>query len=106
MRGRDFRMIRLIYNLLFPLGLLFFLPGYLVKMLRRGNYRPGFGQRLGVYDRTVRARLVAQRHTWIHAVSVGEVLVALKLAAALRAREPDVPVVLTTTTTTGFTLAR
>ncbi len=29
-------MIRLVYNLLFPVGLLFFLPGYLLKMRRRG----------------------------------------------------------------------
>ncbi len=45
------RMIRFLYNLLFPLALLLFLPGYLVKMLRRGNYRDKFGQRLGFYDR-------------------------------------------------------
>ena len=32
-------MIRFIYNLLWPLGLLFFLPGYFTKMLRRGGYR-------------------------------------------------------------------
>jgi len=43
-------MIRLFYNLLFPLALLFFLPGYIVKMCRRGNYRNKFGQRLGFYD--------------------------------------------------------
>ena len=47
-------MIRLIYNLLFPLALLFFLPGYVVKMLRRGNYRNKFGQRLGFYDPATR----------------------------------------------------
>ena len=51
------RMIRFIYNLLFPLALLFFLPGYVVKMLRRGNYRNKFGQRLGFYDRETRAKL-------------------------------------------------
>ena len=45
-------MIRLLYNLLFPVALLVFLPGYVVKMLRRGNYRNKFGQRLGFYDRS------------------------------------------------------
>jgi len=38
-------------------------------------------------------------------VSVGEVMVALKLASALRALEPHLHCVLTTTTTTGFALA-
>ncbi len=50
-------MIRLLYNLLFPLGLLFFLPGYFLKMRRRGGYRENFGQRFGVYSEEVRARL-------------------------------------------------
>jgi len=39
-------MIRFIYNLFWPVGLLFFLPGYLAKMVRRGGYREKFGQRL------------------------------------------------------------
>ncbi|PYK11547.1 MAG: hypothetical protein DME65_06960 [Verrucomicrobia bacterium] len=98
-------MIRLIYNLFWPVGLLFFLPGYLAKMIRRGGYGEKFGQRFGLYDSQVRVRLSKQRSTWLHAVSVGEVNVALKLAKALQALEPDLHCVLTTTTTTGFALA-
>jgi len=99
-------MIRFIYNLLWPIGLLFFLPGYFTKMIRRGGYREKFGQRLGIYDRELRDRLSKQRSTWLHAVSVGEVNIALKLANILRTLEPDLRCVLTTTTTTGFALAR
>jgi len=84
---------------------LFFLPGYFMKMVRRGGYREKFGQRLSIYDQEVRTRLSEQRSTWLHAVSVGEVNIALKLARALRALEPDLRCVLTTTTTTGFALA-
>ena len=98
-------MIRFIYNLFWPIGLLFFLPGYLAKMIRRGGYREKFGQRLGFYDRELRVRPSKQRSTWLHAVSVGEVNVALKLANALRMLDPDLRCVLTTTTTTGFALA-
>lgn len=99
-------MIRFIYNLFWPIGLLFFLPGYFMKMIRRGGYREKFGQRLGIYDRELRDRLSKQRSTWLHAVSVGEVNIALKLANALRTLEPDLHCILTTTTTTGFALAR
>ena len=98
-------MIRFIYNLFWPFGLLIFLPAYVAKMIRRGGYRKKFGQRLGIYDAGVRDRLSHQRSTWLHAVSVGEVNIALKLANALRALEPDLRCVLTTTTTTGFALA-
>jgi 3-deoxy-D-manno-octulosonic-acid transferase len=98
-------MIRFLYNLLFPIGLLFFLPGYLVKMTRRGNYREKFGQRLGFYNDTVRALLAGKRVTWMHAVSVGEVSVALKLASRMKELDRDLFCVLTTTTTTAFALA-
>src|SRR5438046_4092093 len=99
-------MIRLIYNLLWPIGLLFFLPGYFAKMVRRGGYREKFQQRLGIYDRELRARLRDKRSTWFHAVSVGEVNIALRLARALRVLEPNLHCALTTTTTTGFALAK
>ncbi len=99
-------MVRLFYNLVWPLGLLIFLPGYLVKMFRRGGYREKFGQRLAFYDADVAQRLRQGRpRTWIHAVSVGEVGIALKLLDRLRRLEPDIDCVLTTTTTTGFALA-
>ena len=98
-------MIRFIYNLLWPLGLVFFLPGYLIKMFRRGNYREKFGQRLGIYDAHLRARLYWKKSFWLHAVSVGEVTIALKLARQIRILKPDLHCVLTTTTTTGFAFA-
>jgi 3-deoxy-D-manno-octulosonic-acid transferase len=98
-------MIRLLYNLLYPVGLLFFLPGQISKLIRRGNYRHKFGQRFGFYDSSVRARLNSRRCTWIHAVSVGEVAIALKLSSKLRQLDPQFFCVLTTTTTTGFHVA-
>jgi 3-deoxy-D-manno-octulosonic-acid transferase len=98
-------MIRFIYNLLWPIGLLLFLPRYLVKMFRRGGYREKFGQRFGVYDRHLCARLYWKKPIWLHAVSVGEVTIALKLSRQIRALKPDQHFVLTTTTTTGFAFA-
>ena len=98
-------MIRFIYNLLWPIGLIFFLPRYLVKMFRRGGYREKFGQRFGIYEPQLRARLYWKKTIWLHAVSVGEVTIALKLAKQIHALNPDQHFVLTTTTTTGFAFA-
>jgi 3-deoxy-D-manno-octulosonic-acid transferase len=98
-------MIRFLYNLLYPVGFLFFLPGQIGKLARRGNYKHKLGQRFGFYDREVRARLATKRCTWIHAVSVGEVAIALKLATRLRQLDPEFFGVVTTTTTTGFQVA-
>jgi 3-deoxy-D-manno-octulosonic-acid transferase len=99
-------MIRLIYNLLWPIGLLLFLPSYLAKMFRRGGYRENFGQRLGFYSTEYRQHSHGRNPTWIHAVSVGEVVIALKLAEQLRTLQPNLNCVLTTTTTTGHALAQ
>ena len=98
-------MIRFFYNLLYPVGLLFFLPGQMAKLVRRGNYRHKLGQRFGLYDAEVVTRLASRRSTWIHAVSVGEVAIALKLSAKLRQLNPAFFRVLTTTATTGFHVA-
>jgi len=99
-------MIRLLYNLIWPIGLILFLPGYIVKMLRRGGYRKNFWQRLGFYSAGQNERLRGVRPIWFHAVSVGEVRIALKLMHELRLRQPGLRCVLTTTTTTGYALAR
>jgi 3-deoxy-D-manno-octulosonic-acid transferase len=102
----SFGLVRLIYNLLFPVVFVAILPAYLVKMWRRGNFREGFGQRFAVYGLEVRERIGGGRRSWLHAVSVGEVLIGLKLAGRLKELEPAFRAVLSTTTTTGYALAK
>jgi 3-deoxy-D-manno-octulosonic-acid transferase len=46
-----------------------------------------------------------KKSIWLHAVSVGEVTIALKLARQIRVLKPDLHCILTTTTTTGFAFA-
>jgi 3-deoxy-D-manno-octulosonic-acid transferase len=64
------------------------------------------GQRFGRYNPALRARLAASnaRPWWLCSISVGETLVALKLARALHEQDPAVPVVLSVTTSTGYEL--
>jgi 3-deoxy-D-manno-octulosonic-acid transferase len=95
-----------LYNALFAVGYTLLLPRFLYRMWRRGGYRRHFMQRFARYDAETLARLGARRRTWVHAVSVGEIFVALTFMRALRARRPDLAFVVTTTTSTGYAMAR
>ena len=98
-----------IYNVLFGIVYVAMLPSFLLRMKRRGGYRARMGDRFGRYPNEI---LAALRHEpratshkppiWIHAVSVGEVAVAGQLMRALRAKEPSVRFVFSTTSSTGW----
>lgn len=98
-------VVRFFYNLAFPFVLVALLPGFLFRMLKRGKYRHKFGQRFAIYSPRVLRKLAPGGWTWVHAVSVGEVLIALKLIGEMRRRDPTLRIVLSTTTSTGFFLA-
>ena len=100
-------MLLLFYNLLFPFLFLLYLPFYLVHLARRGGVTRAYAQRLGLFDRQTKRSLAAlERPIWIHAVSVGETVAALSFIQKWRARRPDLRIVFSTTTTTGYALAR
>ena len=106
-RTLDFcpRMTWILYNILFVIGFLLMLPKYLLRMAKRGGYARDFSQRFARYRPEVESRLDEGRRIWVHAVSVGEVFVALKLMADWRARRPEIRFVLTTNTSTGHAVA-
>ena len=72
-------MKKVVYNLLFAIVYPFLLPGFLVRMLRRGGYAARMGDRFALYPDEVLAKLKEGGFVWIHAVSVGEVQVAGQL---------------------------
>ncbi|MFZ4397607.1 MAG: 3-deoxy-D-manno-octulosonic acid transferase [Kiritimatiellia bacterium] len=107
----DMRWI--VYNVLFTLGYLLMVPGFLLRMMRRGGYRRHFRHRFGRYGAITRARMLGVREggakpttddrpIWIHAVSVGEVYVAWQVMHAMRSKRPGLRFVLSTTSSTGW----
>ncbi len=75
-------------------------------MRRRGNWRGGFEQRFGRYDRSLKQTLTNRDVLWMHAVSVGEVNVCTQLIQVLEPRVPNIKIVVSTTTSTGMGLLR
>jgi 3-deoxy-D-manno-octulosonic-acid transferase len=100
-------VIRLLYTVLYAVGFVLLSPMFLYKMWKRGKYRENFWQRFGFYSKDLRQWLAQkkERRCWIQAVSVGEVNVALLFINVLQRRFPDLRVVVTTTTSTGYAQA-
>ena len=72
-----------------------------MRGFRDRSHWEGFSQRFGLG-----AQVQGGRSIWVHAVSVGEVQASAPLVSALRAKFPQVPLVLTTGTATGRARAR
>lgn len=88
---------------LYLLALLLASPWLLWRSLRTGRYREGFGAKLlGI----VPEETAAGPCVWLHAVSVGEVNLLGTLLAELAIERPDWQCVVSTTTQTGYALAR
>ncbi|MGC6423852.1 MAG: 3-deoxy-D-manno-octulosonic acid transferase [Lentimonas sp.] len=92
------------YRLLYLPCLLIALPHYIFKMWLRGGYAKSFQHRFGRF-RKLPAPIKGTHRIWLQAVSVGEVLAIGPLISEL-SKIPNVEIVLTTTTSTGYEEAR
>jgi 3-deoxy-D-manno-octulosonic-acid transferase len=90
-------------NIIYGLLLLLAAPFILFQAAVRGKYREGFAAK---FWGAVPRRQTNKPCIWFHAVSVGEVnLLGVLLKEAIQ-RRPDVECVISTTTMTGFALAK
>ena len=80
----------------FVIGVLPFLP----------KWRNGFWARLGFYSRDLREALadLPRPRVWFHASSVGELSAVAPIAASLKERHPNMAIVVSTMTQTGYRL--
>lgn len=92
------------YRILFIPVLIVASPYYIWRMLRRGGYSDGFTQRLGLFP-TLPPKSPGLKRIWLQAVSVGEIEAIGPLLRGLQA-SGRTEVILTTTTSTGYQLAR
>ena len=60
-----------IYNLLFPLAFLFFIPGLVIKLIRRPGQKQTFLERFAIFSPEKKQQLKAmQGAVWIHSVII------------------------------------
>lgn len=99
-------LLKIGYNLLFSAGFALTWPYLTYLIWRRQPFWERLGERLGHYPKEIKEWLKQpQRPVWIHAVSVGEVLLARVLIRELRARRPQLRILLTMGTPTGRRVA-
>jgi len=95
-------LLKIGYNLLFTAGFALSWPYLTYLIWRRQPFWERLGERLGHYPKDLKEWLKdPRRPVWIHAVSVGEMLLARVLVRELRARRPDLRILITTGTPTG-----
>ncbi len=94
--------MNIIYDLIFLLGLLIYLP----VLFLRGKWHKDFGTRFGRIPQEIRSQRGDAPAIWFHAVSVGEVMAVMDLIKQTRRLIPDVRLVLSTVTPTGHALAQ
>lgn len=94
--------ILLFYNLCLPFVFLLALPAWVIKMKKRGGFGTGLLQRLGIFKKKAQCR----GGVYIHAVSVGETLMAVKLIQTWQKIDPSEQFILVPTTATGHEVAR
>lgn len=94
------------YNVAFFAAFTLSWPYWAYRLWKRGHWWSDFEQRLGIYRKDIKQRLPNGCDIWIHAVSVGEVMLASVLIQRLREQNPGLTIVLSTTTITGQRVAR
>ena len=95
-------MMRILYDLIFLLFGLLYLPHFIFS----GRYKYGTKERMGFLSGHTKAAIAGNKIIWIHAVSVGEMKVAGILAPLLRKSFPDHKLLFSSVTHTGNKVAR
>lgn len=88
--------MRIIYSFLFYFSTPFIISRLLWRSLKNPAYRQRIFERFGFYPQTY-----AQNVLWFHAVSVGECEAIFPLIRLIQTRQPQLPILITTTTPTG-----
>jgi 3-deoxy-D-manno-octulosonic-acid transferase len=94
------------YSLALALVLILGAPYWLFRMATSGKYREGLSERLGFFPKRLLAHSQGAPVIWVHAVSVGELLAAMRMIEELKKEFSGWQIAVSTTTRTGQTLAR
>lgn len=94
--------MKYLLDIVYILALILFCPIAIYRRVKHNRYKRGFSDRLG----NIKRKNPDKKCIWIHAVSVGEVNQTKLIIEKLNQQQPDLDIVISTTTDTGFDQAQ
>jgi len=96
----------LIYNLLMILVAVVGLPLFAFRFVRERRFRERLRHNLGFFTPETLAKVVGRRPVWFQAASVGEVVAASSIIKEFKRQMPDIPVLISSGTASGYEMAQ
>ncbi len=93
-------------SILYDIVFLLYCVCYFPYLVLTGRWHREYPQRFGFFPKEIQGQLGFARNIWIHAVSVGEVMVVEGFIHQIKDRWPGTGIVCSVTTKTGFALAQ
>lgn len=95
----------LIYNILMVIVAVFGLPIFALRFLRERRFRERLRHNLGFFPPETLARVEGRFPVWFQAASVGEVVAASSIIKEFKNQLPEIPVLISSGTTSGYEMA-
>lgn len=96
----------LLYNILMLTAAVVGLPFFAFRFIRERRFRERLRQNLGFFPADTLTRVVGRSPVWFQAASVGEVVAASSIIREFKRQLPDVPVLISSGTISGYDMAQ
>lgn len=98
--------MKLLYNILAILIVMLAAPVFFVRWLREEAFGERMRQSLGALPSETLAGVAGKNCIWLHAASVGEIVATSPIVKEIRRELPDVPILISVVTSTGYAMAK
>ena len=96
----------LLYNILMLTAAVVGLPFFAFRFIRERRFRERLRQNLGFFPADTLTRVVGRSPVWFQAASVGEVVAASSIIREFKRQLPDIPVLISSGTISGYDMAQ
>ena len=96
----------LLYNILMLTAAVVGLPFFAFRFIRERRFRERLRQNLGFFPAETLTRVVGRSPVWFQAASVGEVVAASSIIREFKRQLPDIPVLISSGTISGYDMAQ